>query len=94
MVPARRAKGGDGIVVVGPIQPQERVLSVLFSLGRSQAADEVGPVCPVSRAWPRLMGEGSYLLLPKLLVSPQSVQPSWKGLVCSQTPMLRSSVRA
>lgn len=33
VVPARRAKGGDGIVVVGPIQPQERVLSVLFSQG-------------------------------------------------------------
>lgn len=85
---------GMGLWWLVPSSPRKRVLSVLFSLGRSQAADEVGPVCPVSRAWPSLMGEGSYLLLPKLLVSPQSVQPSWKGLVCSQTPMLRSSVRA
>lgn len=92
-MPKRGAKGGDGIVVVSPIQPQEGVLSALLSLGRSQAADEVGPVCPVSRAWPSLMKEGSYLLLPKLLISPQSAQPSWKGLECSQTPMPPSSVR-
>lgn len=91
-MPARGAKGGDGIMVISPIQPQEGVLSVLLSLGRSQAAGEVGPVCPVSRAWPSLMGEGPYLLLPKLLVSPQSAQPSWKDLECSQMPMPPSSV--